>query len=540
MKKIAVGGELGTFYQNVYENFFKKVDVRKHAEAYRGIHDKLYAEPEFSGKFMEICATYYETRQDELALKKAEQVLRGVRENQREDGYLGTYAAEEELEMFSIWNQAFTMLGLIRIYEVSHNPVALEVSVRCADWIVRRFTEGGADILDSFNGGTQHISVLLAISKLYRITKNPEYMAFLSYVTERLKKGDLNLLSFQNILDLRSKKGIELFVVWLGLLDIYDQTGDERIFSAAKRYWLQVRDTQIRNTGNGTIDEVWTERATEETMIPLSVRPNENCVAVGWIEFSLALFFKERKEQYLDAIEKTIFNHLVGSLSQDGSDFAYYQATFGKKIYQTADYAYKCCRYRGVSAFACLPKYLFYISEGEIIPVVYTECVYEDDCVRIEEKTDYPYDGKIIFKIELYRPYTFRFRIPVWCRNFSVSCDGEIAEKQGETMVFSLSSGKHEIHANLMFSLSVERSKDGDRVAFSYGPLLLAADGLKSGFDPEEFLAAAGAMPQKEGRIFRLNGSEGGVEKQLILTDYSSAGRENPETNSFLIWIRTA
>ena len=323
-------------------------------------------------------------------------------------------------------------------------------------------------------------------------------------------------------------------------MDIYDQTGDERIFSAAKRYWLQVRDTQIRNTGNGTIDEVWTERATEETMIPLSVRPNENCVAVGWIEFSLALFFKERKEQYLDAIEKTIFNHLVGSLSQDGSDFAYYQATFGKKIYQTADYAYKCCRYRGVSAFACLPKYLFYISEGEIIPVVYTECVYEDDCVRIEEKTDYPYDGKIIFKIELYRPYRFRFRIPVWCRNFSVSCDGEIAEKQGETMVFSLSSGKHEIHANLMFSLSVERSKDGDRVAFSYGPLLLAADGLKSGFDPEEFLAAAGAMPQKEGRIFRLNGSEGGVEKQLILTDYSSAGRENPETNSFLIWICTA
>ena len=107
-------------------------------------------------------------------------------------------------------------------------------------------------------------------------------------------------------------------------------------------------------------------------------------------------------------------------------------------------------------------------------------------------------------------------------------------------MVFSLSSGKHEIHANLMFSLSVERSKDGDRVAFSYGPLLLAADGLKSGFDPEEFLAAAGAMPQKEGRIFRLNGSVGGVEKQLILTDYSSAGRENPETNSFLIWIRTA
>ena len=56
MKKATVGGLLGNDYRKVYENFFRAVDVDHHIKAYEGIHDKLYAEPEFAGKYMDICA----------------------------------------------------------------------------------------------------------------------------------------------------------------------------------------------------------------------------------------------------------------------------------------------------------------------------------------------------------------------------------------------------------------------------------------------------------------------------------------------------
>lgn len=537
MKKTTIGGELGKFYRAIYENFFKKVDVRHHVEAYRGIHDKLFAEPEFAGKFMDICATYYETTGDESALKKAEEVLVSVAENQREDGYLGTYARADELEMFSLWNQAFTMLGLLRIYETSGNETALHVSVRCADWIVRRFTSGGGDILDAFNGGTQHISVLLPLAKLYGVTKNEKYRMFIDDVLARMENSRLNLLSFRTLSGLQSQKGIELFVVWLGLLEIFRQNGDGRILSAAKRYWRLIAETQIRNTGNGTIDEVWTEGGAEEVMIPLSARPNENCVAVGWLEFSLALFFLQPDMRYLDAVEKTLFNHLIGSLSEDGSDFAYYQATFGQKVYQTADYAYKCCRYRGVSAFAYLPEYLFFDSGGEIVPLVYTKCSYESEDVCIDERTDYPEDGAISFSLLLRREKILKLRIPDWCKKYSVVCDGTPREET----TLELMAGKHEVLLNLQFPLNaIYTQKDGGRVSFTYGPLLLAADEECCGFNPEAFVAVPSAIPEKDGRLFRLKGTLDGEPAEAILTDYSAAGRKNAGHNAFLIWIRTA
>ena len=238
----------------------------------------------------------------------------------------------------------------------------------------------------------------------------------------------------------------------------------------------------------------------------------------------------------LAAVEKTLFNHLIGSLSEDGTDFAYYQATYGKKIYQTADYAYKCCRYRGVSAFAYLPEYLFYTSEEEIVPVVYAACAYEDDHVRVCERTDYPRSGEIVFELALKKPNRFRLRIPGWCGGYSVRLDG----KETERTEFSLTAGEHEIRLDLFFSLRFEESeKEGYRKAYAYGPLLLAADGRESGFPLSSFLAGAGELPVKRGDRFFLRGTADGAEAELVLTDYSSAGRKNSEENEFLIWIPT-
>lgn len=535
MVKTKIGGLLGGYYDKIYKNFFCNTDANRHADAYVGKHEKWYAEPEFAGKYMDICTAYYETKNDKAALSKARRVMRSVIKNQRADGYLDLYKEEEAPGVFYIWNQTFTLLGLIGIYEVCGDKKALLSAVKCADWVIRHFN-GGADITDSINDGAEHISVLIAISRLYRITGKKDYCDFIYSVLEKLENGKLNLLSFKNLFDLRSQKGIEMLVVWLGLADFYTQVKDERILSAAKRYWTQVRDTQIRNTGNGTIDEVWTENALNEIMIPLSVRPNENCVAVGFIEFSLALFYIERDMKYLDAVEKSLFNHLTGSLSADGTDFAYYQATFGQKIYQTADYAYKCCRYRGVSMFAYLPKCLFYSSSDEIIPMIYTDCEYEDEFISVKEITDYPFNGRIVFELNLKKDNVFKLRIPDWCKSFSVVSDGA----DTDLTLLDLTKGKHEIILSLEFGVTaIVSEKEEKRVSFNYGPLLLAADKLKSGFDLENFTAARGALPEKQGDVFLLCGNINGNAAEAVLTDYSSAGRENPEENGFLIWIKS-
>ena len=63
----------GVFFEHfskVRANFFDKIDENLHASTYVGAHKLSYAEPEYSGKFMDICARYYEREGDLRALKK--------------------------------------------------------------------------------------------------------------------------------------------------------------------------------------------------------------------------------------------------------------------------------------------------------------------------------------------------------------------------------------------------------------------------------------------------------------------------------------
>ena len=88
-----------------------------------------------------------------------------------------------------------------------------------------------------------------------------------------------------------------------------DEAEDEEIIDGACLYWEQLKNTQIRNTGGGTVYELWTENGNAPSFLPKNVKPNENCVTVGWIQMSLMLFYLRRDAKYLDAVETALFNH---------------------------------------------------------------------------------------------------------------------------------------------------------------------------------------------------------------------------------------
>jgi len=130
------------------------------------------------------------------------------------------------------------------------------------------------------------------------------------------------------------------------------------------------------------------------------------------------MFYKEQSTKYLDAIEKSLLNHVLGSLSDDGTDFAYYQPNYGRKIIATSEDMYKCCRYRGFTLFAYLQDMLYYSDESYIIPMIYQTSEYEDDYVKIIQKTDYPFDTNIHFDIKTKKNCNkkLKLRIPNWCK----------------------------------------------------------------------------------------------------------------------------
>lgn len=481
LKSELTSGILYEYRQKVIENLIYEVDADVHADTYtvRENYD-MYAEPEFTGKYLDLCMKMYRTYKNETALANAKKVVDSIVKNQRADGFLGCLPDGKETMNFGVWNQAFTVLGLVSYYRETGDEKALEAADKSVCYTMDHFMGGKADILDALNGGTQHISILYFICLLYKATKDEKYKKYILYIVDTIKESDLNFFDFEDILELRTRKGIENLIILLGILEYAGIFGDKEAVLSVEKYWQQVADTQIRNTGNGTITEFWTEKGGGCMLLGPDIKANETCVAVGWIQLSLALFYLKQDVKYLDQIDKSLYNHMLASIAEDGSDFAYYQPNYGKKIKTKKVGLYKCCRYRGFTLFSYMDEMLYYEDEKSLIPMIYASGHYCSEDVDVVMETNYPFETNVSLKVTAYCNKVLKLRIP---KNYTVAevivngsqKDYEIVE--GYIAIELQKNASVQVKLSLQPELYVEHGKieEQEYVAFTYGCVLLAA-----------------------------------------------------------------
>lgn len=535
-------GVLGNCCEKIRDHLVHIIDNEQHVKTYVGQHEDWFAEPEFTGKYLDLCVKIYTSHGEKRALKNASAVVESILKNIRPDGYIGGLAPGHEFENFSVWNQMFTVMGLVSYYQATGYDGALEAGERCVSYIMNSFMKKGVDILDCLNNGTEHSSILFVISDLYKITKKQTYVEYMLYVINAFRNSDLNFLEFDDILNLKSKKGIEIMIILISILKYAEILNDANAIESVKKYWQQVHDTQIRNTGNATLDEVWTKNGNAAAMLDKEKKPNETCVAVGWIELSMYLFKLTGEAKYLDAVDKTLYNHILASISEDGSDFAYYQANYGKKITTTDDGMYKCCRYRGFTLFTYMEDMLFYEDEEYIVPLLYTNAVFKSEHIRISEKSEYPYGGRITFVVHTDRIESkkWKLRIPKDCLPAGLTVNGSPVRPviHNGYVILDLSDKPHcEITLDLEPQMMIERGNiDGQEVAaFRYGQLLLA---LK---DAEREIMIAGNRLElvplestgSEYVRFVGTGIKNKTECEIEFVDYASA-------DGYQVWVPIA
>ena len=528
-------GILKECYEKCVAVFENVIDCNVHINAYVGEHGDGFAESEFAGKYLDCCVNFYRQTKNEAILNHAKRLVSGIIENQHDNGYLGGYTKENEWMSFSVWNQAFTVYGLISYYKLTKEQQALECAEKCVKNIAEHFMNEKSDILDALNFGTEHISILITLPELYRLTKNEIYLNFMEYIFNRLKNSTNNFFEFDTILNLKSKKGIENFIPLITMVMYYELKGDEEALDGAKRYWTELEATQIRRPGNGTIAEFWTAGGNTAQFLAKEIHPNETCVSVGWGEFSTILFKQTKEAKYLDALERVLFNHLIGSFDEDGTDFAYYQPNYGKRVTRTSQNSYKCCRYRGFNAISQLNDIIFHEDEKDIIPMIYTAAEYKSDELIITEETNYPFDDHITFKISGNTDKCFKLRIPRWCKKYVLTVNDAVVETKKTDGYVNLKINDGDI-ISLSLNTVVKKDRviinDKKYVGFSYGCVVLMAD---SNICDDIYGA------KNIDTTFKRNlATEYNIEfdsDDLSLVDYASAGKkhENDEVSEWIL-----
>ncbi len=520
--------------------------------------DLMYAEPEFAGKYMFICSIL-----GGKYLDQAKGVVEACRKAQRADGYLGCLPKGYELDNFSVWNQAFTILGLTEYFKVTGDAEALECAVKCAEYVelsLRERVASGGKITEALNGGSQHLSILLPLARLYKATGDSRWIDFGIYIIGQAEREGFKLVSFEDLFNLKSQKGVEMLVVYIGIEEIANIISETEIDAelsasvlkdAVERFWNEINTTQIRNTGGASTGECFQVNGNLPAQLSTDMHVNENCVSVAWCELTAILFETDTRAEYLDAIEKTLLNAVLGSMATNGSDFAYYQGNFGRKEFATSAGMYKCCRTRGFNLIAELPKLMYKYDGKNIIPILYCDNNSEPEKgLRVVCETVYPQNGRLKYTIEnkTGEEKILKLRIPSWCENWNCTVSNDQTYAVSNDFInIDIGEGETVIEVNFEMEVVAQAAViDGETYHdFHYGPLLLVHDRHNGTMLKESRYDAANAITQEILEWNRWDGSEEGswylvqfTTGNLNLVDYASAGRADPEKDLFKTYIR--
>ena len=550
------------------ENLMKTIDPHQFAAIYAEEHDGWFAEPEFAGQYVDALVQHYRRSGDDDFLDRARVVIDSILTNQREDGYLGTYRRGLEFdETFSVWNQAFTIKGMVSYYEATGDARVLAAAQKCADYVANGFlAPDGPELLRTLNQGLQHSSILQQMVRLYRVTEKQLYLHFANYIIRRWEETTIRFITGPNeysspLLMMGALKAIESLVCYQGIVELYEVTGTDRYLSAAERYWELLRREQINIVGCGSITELWVLGGNRPANLPIDVHPNETCVAWGWARFSMMLFRLTGRGRYLDAVEETYYNHILGAQAADGTDFSYYQGLVGRKVHQLRPGQYSCCRYRGLHYLSYLPDHVVAYDSRRLFVNIYASgsATLEEAGASVRIDTDYPRSGRITITLGIAkeRTFTLMLRVPAWCASYRTRVDGEElpVPPEGLTEGYlgierSWSAGNHTIDLELEMTVRVRRANvdHRDSVGISYGPLTLAIDSTHGTPIHATEVALAGDTvglePLDTGAdehlpivSFRTRGAIDGKPSDVTLVDYASAGSAHPNHDEFKVWL---
>ena len=244
-------------------------------------------------------------------------------------------------------------------------------------------------------------------------------------------------------------------------------------------------------------------------------------------------------------MERTLYNHILGSVASDGSDFAYYQGNVGRKAFRK-NAVYQCCRYRGFAILAHLPELVIDDDGTNVTPLVYAPFTYQsDDSLVLKIATGYPKTGRIELRTKAIKPRKLRLPIPSWCREWELSVNGRTVDALHDgTRNHVVEVGLvpfQETTVVLVFRMEFVRKEHdigGRRYAeYAYGPLVLVRD---TGFGDKlgETLPDNLRFERKsDGTAFAKFEAVDGDGRTWTLVDYAHACRTDSDSDEFEVFI---
>lgn len=287
---------------------------------------------------------------------------------------------------------------------------------------------------------------------------------------------------------------------FLGYLSVYEHSGEQQYFSAAKNFYGWVvphREFAHGGTGGnypGSNDNPELFQNRDNIANAIAHNGAETCTTYNMLKLARNLFLHEHNATYMDKYERGLFNMIPGSRADKSSKtdplLTYFQPLTPGSSREFGNTG-TCCGGTGMESHTKYQETVYLRSaDGSALWVnlfIPSTLTWTEKNLTITQETKFPRSDTTRLTITGSGQLDIKIRVPAWVRKgFSVTVNGNPIDETAQpstylTLSRTWTSGDI-IQIHMPFTLRTERALDRpDTQALMWGPLLLQLLGQPSG-----------------------------------------------------------
>lgn len=406
-------------------------------------------------------------------VKIADDVIDLIEAAQEEDGYLNTYYTVKLpdkkwtnlVEGHELYTAGHMIEAAVAYFEATGKRKFLDVAEKNAKLICKIFgiNEGQK------RGYPGHQEIELALIKLYRVTKNKQYLQCAKYFIDERGKTPNYL---QNEFDKRGT--YEHFSEFIGydasyaqagiqpvhqtvaeghsvrftymcsaMADLAYELGDKELLNACELLWENMTKKQMYVTGS-IGSSGFLERFTTDYDLPNNTNYSETCASIGIMMFGQRMTKVTEDASYYDVVEKALYNTVLAGINLEGDRYFYVNplevvpefctdGTYMKHIKPERQvwFDVACCPTNVARTLASLSQYIYAKNENSLFinQFISSQAQFEllNENVNIDIKSNLLKDGVVEVNVNKNgeEDISLFIRIPEYSKDTKIFLNGK-------------------------------------------------------------------------------------------------------------------
>lgn len=356
-----------------------------------------------------------------------------------------------------------------------------------------------------------------SLSRLSEMVSNPDEKAKLLEAANCFDAPKFYDPLSKNIDDIRTRHANQHIPMIIGALRSYKSNQKPYYYNLAENFWRLVQGRYMYAMGGVGNGEMFRQPYTQILSMATNglqegeseTYPdiNETCCAYNLVKLSKDLnCYNPDNAQYLDYIERTLYNQIIGSLNPDQYQTCYQYAVglnatkpFGNETPQST-----CCGGTGSENHTKYQQSAYFANDHTLWVGLYmpTTLHWKEKGVTIKQDCLWPAQHSAIKITEGEGDFTLKLRVPYWAtQGFSIKVNGKEVAKSYQPSTYVELEQKHwkvgdVVEIDMPFSKHIEygadklssdvASLDGTPLKTSwvgtlmYGPLVMAGTGAQT------------------------------------------------------------